>query len=165
MTAGQILALCIFHSRLSWQKGKPVKLRETDQFCIPKPTYTPASLVQAPSPPHFVQQVRADTAESGRPEMQPSQKCCLCGKGFLDPPALWAHCEAEHHSWAEATKRILWEAEQLEDLPVLPPDKRRIIQNFTAALTYSRPAEGQLGVRKLACASCWAARCAPRWHG
>ena len=171
MSAGQILALCIFHSRLSWQKGKPVKLRETDQFCIPKPTYTPASLVQAHSPPHFVKQVLADAAETGRPAMQPPQKCCLCGKGFLDPPALWAHCEAEHHSWAEAAKRILWEAEQLENLPVLPPDKRRIIQNFTAALTYSKPAEGHFGRSKacmrqlLGCAVCakveWMENCFP----
>ena len=31
---------------------------------------------------------------------------------------------------------MLWEADQLEAMPLLPPDKRRIIQNFTNALTY-----------------------------
>ena len=67
--------------------------------------------------------------------MQPPRTCCLCGKGFIDMAALWKHCEDEHHSWGEAVKRMLWEAEQLEAIPVLPPDKRRIIQNFTAALT------------------------------
>ena len=81
------------------------------------------------------EQVQADAAESASPEMQPPQKCLLCGKGFLDPPELCAHCDAGHHSWTEAAKRILWEAEQLEDLSVLPPGKRRNIQNVTAALT------------------------------
>jgi hypothetical protein len=85
--------------------------------------------------------------------------------------ALWKHCEAEHHSWGEAVKRMLWEAEQLEAIPVLPPDKRRIIQNFTAALTYSRPAEGHFGRDKvcmrqlLGCATCarveWIDQCFP----
>ena len=46
--------------------------------------------------------------------MQPPRTCCLCGKGFIDMPALWKHCEDEHHSWGEAVKRMLWEAEQLE---------------------------------------------------
>ena len=55
MSAGQILVLCIFHSRLSWQAGKPLQLHERDQYWIPKPSYTPASQVNAPSPPHFVQ--------------------------------------------------------------------------------------------------------------
>ena len=61
--------------------------------------------------------------------MQPPRTCCLCGKGFIDAPALWKHCDDEHHSWAEAVKRMLWEAEQLEAMPLLPPDKRRIIQS------------------------------------
>ena len=69
----------------------------------------------------------------------------LCGKGFMDPPALWRHCDAEHHSWAEAVKRTLWEAEKLEDLPMLAAWKRRIIANFTAALTYSRLGHGHYG--------------------
>ena len=103
--------------------------------------------------------------------MQPPRTCCLCGKGFIDMPALWKHCEDEHHSWGEAVKRMLWEAEQLEAIPVLPPDKRRIIQNFTAALTYSRPAEGHFGRDKVCmrqlvgCATCarveWIDQCFP----
>ena len=32
--AGQILVLCIFHSRLSWQKGKPLELHDRDQYWI-----------------------------------------------------------------------------------------------------------------------------------
>ena len=160
MSAGQILVLCIFHSRLSWQKGKPLQLHERDHYWIPKPSYTPASQVNAPSPPHFVQRIQHSATEHVPPEMQPPCSCCLCGKGFIDSPALWKHCELEHHSWAEAAKRTLWEAEQLEAMPLLPPDKRRIIQNFTNALIYSQPAEGHFGRDKVcmrqrvACATC-----------
>ena len=136
MSAGQTLVLCIFHSRLSWQKGKPLQLHDRDRYWIPMPTYTPASQVKSPSPPHFVQQIRKSATELLSPEMQPPCTCCLCGEGFIDSPALWKHCEVEHHSWAEAVKRLLWEADQLEAMPLLPPDKRRIIQNFTNALTY-----------------------------
>jgi hypothetical protein len=171
MSAGQILALCIFHSRLSWQKGKPLELHDRDQYWMPKPTYTPAAQVQAPSPPHFVERMRSTATGHVSPEMQPPRTCCLCGQGLIDAPALWKHCEVEHHSWAEAVKRILWEAEQLDAIPLLPPDKRRIIQNFTNALTYSKPAEGHFGRDKVCmrqlvgCATCakvsWIDRCFP----
>ena len=171
MSAGQILVLCIFHSRLSWQKGKPLQLQDRDHYWIPKPSYTPASQVNAPSPPHFVQRIQQSATEHVPPEMQPPRICCLCGKGFIDLPALWKHCELEHHSWAEAAKRTLWEAEQLEAMPLLPPDKRRIIQNFTHALIYSKPANGHFGRDKVcmrqrvACATCakvaWIDSCFP----
>ena len=160
MRAGQILTLCIFHSRLSWQKGKPIELLERDQYWLPLPVYTPAEKVSAPSPPYFVQQLQADATARCAPQIQPPRTCCLCGKGFIDPPALWNHCEAEHHSWSEAVKRMLWEADQLESIPLLSPDKRRIIQNFTAALTYSKPAQAHFGRDKacmrqlLGCATC-----------
>ena len=171
MSAGQILVLCIFHSRLSWQKGKPLELHDRDHYWIPKPTYTPASKVNAPSPPHFVERIQHSATEHVLPEMQPPRTCCLCGKGFIDAPALWKHCDDEHHSWAEAVKRMLWEAEQLEAMPLLPPDKRRIIQNFTNALTYSKPTEGHFGRDKVCmrqlvgCATCakvsWIDSCYP----
>ena len=171
MTAGQILVLCIFHSRLAWQKGPPLKLHERDYYWIPKPVYTPASQVHAPSPPHFVEQIQNSATEHVPPEMQPPRTCCLCGKGFIDSPALWKHCELEHHSWAEAAKRTLWEAEKLEAMPLLPPDKRRIIQNVTNALVYSKPAQGHFGrdkvcmIQRVACATCakvaWIDDCYP----
>ena len=56
-------------------------------------------------------------------------------------------------------------------MPLLPPDKRRIIQNFTNALIYSKPAEGHFGREKVcmrqrgACATCakvaWIDSCFP----
>ena len=155
----------------SGRKGKPIQLHDRDQYWMPKLTYTPTSQVQAPSPPHFVERIKATATEHVPPDMQPPRTCCLCGKGFIDSPALWKHCEVEHHSWAEAMKRILWEAEQLEAIPLLPPDKRRIIQNFANALTYSKPTEGHFGSTKVCtrqlvgCATCakvsWIERCFP----
>ena len=148
-----------------------MELRDRDHYWIPKPSYTPASQVNAPSPPHFVQRIRRSATEHVPPEMQPPCSCCLCGKGFIDFPALWKHCELEHHSWAEASKRTLWEADQLVAIPLLPPDKRRIIQNFTNALIYSKPAEGHFGREKvcmrqrIGCATCakvsWIDNCFP----
>ena len=150
MSAGQILVLCIFHSRLSWQKGKPLQLHERDHYWIPKPSYTPASQVHAPSPPHFVQRIKHSATEHVPPEMQPPCSCCLCGKGFIDSPALWKHCELEHHSWAEAAKRTLWEAEQLEAMPLLPPDKRRIIQTLLTRSYIRSQRKAILGATKSA---------------
>ena len=34
MSAGQIIVLCIFHSKLSWQKGKPLELHDRDHYWI-----------------------------------------------------------------------------------------------------------------------------------
>ena len=149
MSSGQILSLCLLHSRLSWEKGKPLQFREALQHCLPKPLYVPAAAVPAPSPAHFVEQLRADGADAALPDIQAPQVCMLCGKGFIDPPALWGHCDAEHHSWAEAVKRALWETEQLQDLPMLPAWKRRILANFAQALTYSKLGYGHYGRTKV----------------
>ena len=149
MSTGQILSLCLLHSRLFWQKGKALRFREAPQYCLLKPLCVPAANTFAPSPAHFVQQVRAESADAALPDMPAPQVCMLCGKGFMDPPVLWRHCDAEHHSWAEAVKRVLWEADKLEDLPMLSAWKRRIIANFTAALTYSRPGHGHYGRTKV----------------
>ena len=100
MSGGQILVLCIFHSRLLWQKGKPLELRDRDHYWIPKLTHTPASKVNAPSPPHFVKQIQHSATEHVPPEMQAPRTCCLCGKGFIDIAAVCKHCDDEHHSWA-----------------------------------------------------------------
>ena len=134
MSTGQILSLCLLHNRLSWQKSRSLQFREALHYWLPKPLYVPAANIIAPSPAHFVQQVRAEGADAALPDMPAPQVCMLCRKGFMDTPTLWRHCDAEHHSWAEAVKRALWEADRLEDLPMLPVWKRRIIANFTAAL-------------------------------
>jgi hypothetical protein len=160
MSVGQLVFLFIFHAGLSWQKGKPIELTDRDKFWIPRPTYAAASAVQAQSPPFFVQWVQADATEHCQPRIQPPCACCLCGEGFVTPEALWRHCDEEHRSWAEAVERMLWGAEQLDAIPLMPPDKKRIVQNFAAALTYSHPAQGHFGQNKVcmkqlvACATC-----------
>ena len=65
------------------------------------------------------------------------------------PPALWGPCDPEHHSWAEAMKCYLWKADQVQGFPVLRAWRRRILTNFTAALTYSKPGNGHYGRTKV----------------
>ena len=160
MPAGQILALVILHSRLTWQKGKPVQLRERDYLWIPKPPYIPSAKIVSPDVPHFLDRIQASATQRMLPEMQAPVECCLCGKKWVDMQDLWKHCQCEHHSWAEARKRVIWEADKLEALPALPPDKRRLMQNFTQRLAYSKPAAGLFGRNKacmrqrVACAVC-----------
>ena len=149
MPAGQILALVILHSRLTWQKGKPVRLHEHDYLWIPKAPYVPSGKIESPHVPHFVKQIEKSATQRILPEMQAPVQCCLCGKKFVDMQALWKHCDCEHHSWPEARKRVLWEAEKLHALPALPTDKRRLLQNFTQRLTYSQPAGKSLGRNKV----------------
>jgi hypothetical protein len=149
MPAGQILALVILHSRLTWQKGKPVRLHEHDYLWIPKAPYVPSGKIESLHVPHFVKQIEKSATQRILPEMQAPVQCCLCGKKFVDMQALWKHCDCEHHSWAEARKRVLWEAEKLHALPALPTDKRRLLQNLTQRLTYSQPAGKSLGRNKV----------------
>ena len=149
MPAGQILALVILHSRLTWQKGKPVRLHEHDYLWIPKAPYVPSGKIESPHVPHFVKQIEKSATQRILPEMQAPVQCCLCGKKFVDMQALWKHCDCEHHSWPEARKRVLWEAEKLHALPALPTDKRRLMQNLTQRLTYSQPAGKSLGRNKV----------------
>ena len=73
MSTGQILSLCLLHNRLSWQKGKALVFREALQHCLPKPLYVPAADILAPSPAHFVQQVRAEGADAALPDMPAPQ--------------------------------------------------------------------------------------------
>ena len=91
MSTGQILSLGLLHSRLSWQKIKSLHFREALHYCLPKTLYVPAANIIAPSPAHFVQQVRAEGAGAALPDMPAPQVCMLCGKGFVDPPARWRH--------------------------------------------------------------------------
>ena len=110
----------------------------------------PAAAIAAPSPSHFVRVATDEGAQTECPRLPAPQECLLRGKGFVDAPALWRRSEAEHCSWAEARKRILWEADSLHDLPLTPSWKRRLLQNFSQALTFSQPGRGHYG-RDKAC--------------
>ena len=115
MHAGQILVLSIFHSRLSWLKGKTISLKESDHYLLQKPEYTPASKVAGyTSPAHFRKQIQDSATQRIEPEMQAPHICCLCGEGFIDTASLRKHCGRKHHSWQEARKRAFWEAQQMD---------------------------------------------------
>ena len=127
-----------------------MQLREALQHCAPKPAFVPAAAIAAPPPSHFVRVAADEGAQTECPRLPAPQECLLRGKGFVDAPALWRRSEAEHCSWAEARKRILWEVDSLHCLPLTPSWKRRLLQNFSQALTVSQPGRGHYG-RDKAC--------------
>ena len=130
LKAIHILTLCIFHARLQWQPGPPIDFTDRDEWYIPKPRYTPANEVESSSPPFFVTQMQSNATEPRPPWLQAPRICTLCGKGFMNWKAKFRHCEAEHHSWVEYRKRVLWEADKLYALPVRHEDKRRLLANY-----------------------------------
>ena len=125
------------------------------QYCLPKPVYVPAACVPAPSRAHFVEELRAEGAGAASCtgtapcSMQAPQACLLCSKGVVFPPALWDPCDPEHHSWAEAMKRVLWKVDQVQGFSMLPAWRRRTLTNFTAVLTYTKPGHVHYGRMKV----------------
>ena len=114
MHAGQLLVLSLFHSRLAWQKGAVISLKDNDHYLLQKRLYTPASAVTASSPAYFRTCIQKSSTQRIEPEIQAPRICCLCGEGFIDMASLRKHCEQQHHSWHEARKRTFWEAEQMD---------------------------------------------------
>ena len=57
---------------------------------------------------------------------------------------LWKHASAQHYSWAEYRKRLIFEVQQCKTVPLQPIEKRRLAGNFYRDLLYSRPARGTL---------------------
>ena len=71
--------------------------------------------------------------------MQAPVICQLCGQGFLDNKGLWKHAAAEHHSWAEYIKKLIYEVGRRVSVPLQPVEKRRLVGNFMHDLLYSHP--------------------------
>ena len=73
---------------------------------------------------------------------------------------LWKHAGAQHHSWSEYRKRLIFEVQQCKTVPLQPIEKRRLAGNFYRDLLYSRSArntlrEDRVTVRQVvACATC-----------
>ena len=92
--------------------------------------------------------------------MQAPVICQLCGAGFLSPKDLWAHSAKEHHSWAEARKRLIFEVQQRTSVPLHPIENRRLASNFMHELLHSYPSRdtlrpGECTMRQIvACAVC-----------
>ena len=114
MHAGQLLVLSLFHSRLAWQKGAVIALKDNDHYLLKKRLYTPESAVKASSPAYFRKCIEKSATQRIEPKIQAPRICCLCGEGFIDMASLRKHCEQQHHSWHEARKRTFWEAQQMD---------------------------------------------------
>ena len=130
-----------------------------------KPSYTPADEIASPEIPHFVrieseQDGAAEDPQPSRATMQAPVICQLCGAGFLSPKDLWTHAAKEHHSWAEARKRLIFEVQQRTSVPLQPIEKRRLANNFMHDLLHSYPGRntvrpGECTMRQIvACAVC-----------
>ena len=165
MSPEQIQVIALFLSYLQRKPPKRVHISERLDLIRKKPAYTPVQEIISPEIPHFVrlhteQAGAAEHVQTSRPTMQAPVICQLCGAGFLSPKDLWAHSAKEHHSWAEARKRLIFEVQQRTSVPLHPIEKRRLASNFMHELLHSYPSRdtlrpGECTMRQIvACAVC-----------
>jgi len=139
MTSEQIQVTALFLNHLLQKPAKRIHLSERLDLLQRKPTYIPADAVASPQVPHFVK----TAAANGLPMLQAPFVCQLCGDGFVTMAGLWKHIAAQHHSWSEYRKRLIFETQQQPTVPLQPIEKRRLAGNFYQDLLYSRPARNQ----------------------
>ena len=154
MSAQQIQVIAFFLSHLQRKPPKRVHISERLYLIQQKPSDTPAEDIASPEFPHVVrlqseQDGAAEHILPSRPTMQAPVICQLCGAGLLSPKDLWAHAAKEHHSWAEARKRLIFEVQQRTSVPLQPIEKRCMASNFMHDLLYSDP--GRNAVRRDKC--------------
>ena len=139
MTPTQMQVVAMFHAQLKSRPRKHIELTERWEYLQQKPVYVPASKVQSQATPHFA--VVADAAD-GPAVLQAPVVCQLCGVGCLSRQALWKHCELRHHSWCEYRKRLIFEVQQRNSVPLRPVEKRRLAGNYMQDLLHSYPGRG-----------------------
>ena len=144
MSAQQFQVIAIFLNHLQRKPPKRVHISERLYFIQQKPSYTPVGEMASPEVPHFARlQSEMDGVSEHthppRPIMQAPVICQLCGAGFLTQKDHWAHAAKEHHSWAEARKRLIFEVQQQTTVPLHPLEKRRLARNFMHDMLYSYP--------------------------
>ena len=165
MSPEQITIIALFLGHLRRKPPQRVHISERLDLLQRKVSYTPATEIVSPEIPHFLrfeleQSGAAARAHSSTPTIQAPVICQLCGAGFLSPKDLWAHAAKEHHSWAEARKRLIFEVQRRTSVPLHPPEKRRLANNFMHDLLYSYPGRntvrpGECTMRQIvACAVC-----------
>jgi len=118
-----------------------------------KSPYILASEVYDGGEIHFVK----DAADPfAKPIITAPRICQLCGKGFQNNKALVTHARNAHSCYPEVLKRTLWEAQQLNALPLSMRRKRNMLANFDREFRCSRPGgDGELGPRQdVACVVC-----------
>ncbi len=140
MTSEQIQVIALFSNHLLQKPPARIHLSERSDLLQRKVAYIPSEAVQSPDVPHFVKVAAA----SDPPKLQAPFVCQLCGDGFVTTQALWKHASAQHHSWAEYRKRLIFEIQRCDSVPLKPIEKRRLAGNFYHDMLYSRPARGTL---------------------
>ena len=162
MSPEQIQVTALFLNNLRHKPLKRIHVSERLDFLQKKRAYTPAADVESPEVPHFLKMASAhpDGAEYAPPKLQAPFVCQLCSAGFITMAALWQHAAAKHHSWSEYRKRLIFEVQQCQSVPLPPAEKRRLAGNFYQDLLYSRPARDTLRPKEVtmrqvvACATC-----------
>ena len=142
MTPTQVQVVAMFHAQLQARPRKRVQLTERWEFLQQKPAYVPASEVYSPATPHFALVADAADESHGQAVLQAPVVCQLCGAGCLSRQALWRHCELRHHSWCEYRKRLIFEVQQRNAVPLRPVEKRRLAGNYMQDLLHSYPGRG-----------------------
>lgn len=167
----QVTALCL--SNLLQKPPKRIHLSERFDLLQRKPVYTPAAAVASPEVPHFVKVAVANSgsAEHRPPALQAPFICQVCGGGFVTRAALWKHTVAQHHSWSEYRRRLMFEVQPCQTVRLQPIEKRSLAGHLYQDMMYSRPARdtlrpGHITMRQVvACATCaikdWIDDCLP----
>ena len=138
MSPEQIQVIALFLSSLQRKPPKRVHMSERLDLIRKKPAYTPADEIMSPTIPHFARTQMQPTSAT----VQAPVICQLCGDGLLTPKELWRHAAKEHHSWAEARKRLIFEVQQRITVPLQPKEKRRLASNLVHDLLCSHPGRG-----------------------
>ena len=132
MSPEQIQVTALFLNNLRHKPLKRIHVSERLDFLQKKRAYTPAADVESPEVPHFLKMASAhpDGAEYAPPKLQAPFVCQLCSAGFITMAALWQHAAAKHHSWSEYRKRLIFEVQQRQSVPLPPAEKRRLAGHF-----------------------------------
>ena len=165
MTTEQILVLALFHGHMRSRAKDRIAVTEHLDLVRTKPRYVPAADVCSPAVPHFAKVAEGVAGASEHaPEaavMQAPVICQLCGQGFLDNKGLWKHAAAEHHSWAEYRKRLIYEVGRRVNVPLQPVEKRRLVGTACMIFSIRTRAETRSSQAATQCGRSQRAPCVP----
>ena len=95
--ARQIAALALYHAHCTIARPKPIEVSFYSQYIMPRTAYVPAAQVESPTIPYFVVAAAACASGRGQAVIEAPRVCQLCGRGFVDLPALFDYCTEAHH--------------------------------------------------------------------
>ena len=132
--AQHIVSLAVHHAHCLLTRPQCIGVSVNSQYIFNRGTYVPAAAVESPSPPHFAVVAAGPRGAAGHAtcRIEAPRVCQLCGRGFLNWQALFHHAQEAHHSFAEYRKRIFYEAESMDALPLPHSRKRTMLANFVS---------------------------------